>query len=68
MCVDYRALNETTIKNRYPLPRIDDSLDQLKEAIIFSKLNLRSRYYQIKVCNGNVEKTTCQIHMVVMIG
>jgi hypothetical protein len=45
MCVDYRALNEVTIKNRYPLPRIEDLFDQLKGTRIFSKINLRSGYH-----------------------
>ena len=47
MCVDYRALNIIIIKKKYPLPRIDDILDQLKNAIVFTKLDLQSGYYQI---------------------
>jgi hypothetical protein len=49
MCVDYRSLNEVTIKNKYPLPRIDDLFDQLKGACVFSKINLRSGYHQLKI-------------------
>jgi hypothetical protein len=49
MYVDYRALNEVTTKNKYPLPRIEDLFDQLKGARVFSKIDLRSGYHQLRI-------------------
>jgi len=49
LCVDYHQLNKFTIKNKYPLPRIDDLMDQFQGASVFSKINLRSGYHQIRV-------------------
>jgi hypothetical protein len=49
MCVDYRSLNEVTIKNKYPLPRIEDLLDQMKGASVFLKIDLRSGCHQLKI-------------------
>ncbi|KAG8472826.1 hypothetical protein CXB51_034699 [Gossypium anomalum] len=57
LCVDYQQLNKVTIKNKYPLPRIDDLFDQLKGATWFSKIDLRSGYYQLRVKESNVPKT-----------
>ena len=58
LCVDYRALNEVTIKNKYPLPRIDDLFDQLKGAKYFSKINLRSGYFRLKIRESDIPKTS----------
>jgi hypothetical protein len=57
MCVNYRALNEVTIKNKYPLPRIDDLFDQLKGASVFFKIDLRSGYHQLKIRQEDIPKT-----------
>jgi len=57
LCVDYRQLNKLTIKNKYLLPRIDDLLDQLKRAWVFSKIDFRSGYHQILVKPEDVQKT-----------
>ncbi|KAI3678514.1 hypothetical protein L6452_37809 [Arctium lappa] len=57
MCVDYRELNKLTVKNKYPLPMIDDLFDQLQGASYFSKIDLRSGYHQLKVREEDVPKT-----------
>jgi hypothetical protein len=54
--VDYRALNEVTVKNKYLLPRIDDMFDQLRGACVFSKIDLRSGYHQLKVRECDIPK------------
>ena len=57
MCVDYRQLNRVTIKNRYPLPRIDDLFDQLRGARVYSKIDLRIGYHQLRVRETDIPKT-----------
>ena len=57
LCVDYRKLNKMTVKNKYLLPRIDDLFDQLKGASVFSKIDLRSGYHQLRIKDANVHKT-----------
>jgi hypothetical protein len=56
--VDYHSLNEVTIKNKYPLPRMDDLFDHLKGACVFSKIDLKSRYHQLKIRASDIPKTT----------
>ena len=58
MCIDYRQINKVTVKNKYPLPRIEDLFYQLKGAGVFSKIDLRSGYYQLRVKDVDVPKTT----------
>ena len=57
LCIDYRQLNRVTIKNRYPLPCIDDIFDQLRGACVFSEIDLRSGYHQLKIRSEDVPKT-----------
>ena len=57
LCVDYRQLNKMTVKNKYPLPRIDDLFNQLKGVGVFSKIVLRSRYHQLRIKDVDVNKT-----------
>ncbi|GJV68492.1 putative reverse transcriptase domain-containing protein [Tanacetum coccineum] len=58
MCIDYRELNKLTVKNRYPLPRIDDLFDQLQGSRVYSKIDLRSGYHQLRVREEDISKTT----------
>ncbi|XP_059437724.1 uncharacterized protein LOC132170646 [Corylus avellana] len=59
MCVDYRALNKVTVKNKYPVPLIQDLFDRLSRASYYTKLDLRSGYWQVRIAEGDEPKTTC---------
>ncbi|GJR01180.1 reverse transcriptase domain-containing protein [Tanacetum coccineum] len=58
MCIDYHELNKLTVKNRYPLPRIDDLFDQLQGSSVYSKIDLRSGYHQLRVREEDIPKTS----------
>ena len=69
LCIDYRELNKMTIKNRYPLPRIDDLFDQLRRATVFSKIDLIFSYIQVRIKDEDIFKMSsrtqyghCQIY------
>jgi hypothetical protein len=58
LCIDFRRLNKVTIKNKYPLPSINDLFDQLKGARIFSNIEFRSRYHQVRIKEEDINNTT----------
>ncbi|WMV37253.1 hypothetical protein MTR67_030638 [Solanum verrucosum] len=59
MCVDYRELNKATVKNKYPIPLVQDLMDRLSKACWFTKLDLRASYWQVRIAEGDEPKTTC---------
>jgi hypothetical protein len=58
LCIDFKQLNKVTTKKKYPLPMIDDLFDQLKDAILFSKIELRSSYHQVRIKEEDIKNTT----------
>ncbi|GJV70298.1 putative reverse transcriptase domain-containing protein [Tanacetum coccineum] len=68
MCINYRALNKLTVKNRYPLPKIDDLFDQLQCSSVYSKINLRSGYHQLRVMDEDIPKTAFRMSIVQFLG
>ncbi|GJU45660.1 hypothetical protein Tco_1202926 [Tanacetum coccineum] len=61
MCIDYRELNKLTVKNRYPLPRINDLFDQLQGSSVYSKINLRSGYHQLRVREEDIRRLPSEL-------
>ena len=66
LCIDFWKLNQVTLKNNYPLPRIDDLFDQLRNAKIFSKIDLRSWYHQLKIKVEDIAKTHSELDLGIM--
>lgn len=65
-CVDYRQLNQLTVKDRFLIPIIEEFLDELGQTRVFSKLDLRSGYHQIRICESDIHKTTLKLMKAIM--
>jgi hypothetical protein len=63
MCVDYRSLNDVIVKNKYSLPHIEKLFDRMRDARVFSKIDFRSGYHQMKIRPSNIPKTTFRLDM-----
>ena len=62
LCIDYHQLNKVTVRNKYPLPRIDDLFDQLKGVRVCFKIDLRSGYHQLRIKEQDIQKTVFRTH------
>ena len=67
LCIYYKQLNKVIVKNKYPLPRIDDLFDQMRGAKVFSNIDLRSGYHQVRIKDEDIHKTTFRIRLDTMI-
>ena len=66
LCIDYHGLNDVTVKNKYPLPHIDELFHQLQGPVVFSKLDLRQGYYQLRIKLEDIPKTALILDMAIL--